>query len=185
MRYPYRVGKTVYLRAFDATADAELFVEWFNDPEVTCFMRRYLPMSLAQQVEFLRAQEGKDTAVMLAIVRREDDRLIGATGIHDIDIRNRNAWFGIAIGDKTAQGNGHGTEVTRLMMELAFRTLNLHRFYLHVYEFNERARHVYEKLGFRVEGRLRQDYYHEGRYWDTIVMGILREEWEASAEARR
>src|SRR5262249_50692365 len=108
------------------------------------------------------------------------DLLIGAAGLHDIDLRNRHAWFGITIGDKSAWGKGHGTEATRLILELAFGTLNLNRVFLHVYEYNERARHVYEQIGFRVEGRLRQDVFHAGRYWDTIVMGILREEWRGA-----
>jgi RimJ/RimL family protein N-acetyltransferase len=55
--------------------------------------------------------------------------------------------------------------------------LNLHRVWLHVYEFNPRAVRVYEKVGFRHEGRLRQAIFHDGRYWDTLVMGLLHAEW--------
>jgi RimJ/RimL family protein N-acetyltransferase len=177
MRNPYRVGEGIYLRPLDAMSDAVSFTEWFNDPEVTRNLRRYRPITANEQVEFLRASEGKDSQVVLAIVRRKDDRLIGATGLHDIDARNRNCWFGICIGDKSAWGQGHGTEATRMMLKIAFDTLNLERVELQVYEFNARAIHVYEKLGFRVEGRLRSVYFCEGRYHDNVVMGILREEW--------
>jgi RimJ/RimL family protein N-acetyltransferase len=52
------------------------------------------------------------------------------------------------------------------------------RVWLEVYEYNKRGLRVYENVGFRVEGRLRQDTFREGRYWDTILMGILREEWQ-------
>ena len=45
------------------------------------------------------------------------------------------------------------------------------------WHYNPRGIRAYEKAGFRVEGRLRQDCFRHGRYWDTIVMGILREEW--------
>jgi RimJ/RimL family protein N-acetyltransferase len=54
----------------------------------------------------------------------------------------------------------------------------MNRVWLHVYEYNERGLRAYERVGFKREGVLRQHRYHEGRYWDTIVMGILREEWE-------
>ena len=57
--------------------------------------------------------------------------------------------------------------------------MNLHRVWLHAFEFNERAIACYKKCGFQIEGRLRQHRYSEGRYWDTIVMGILRDEFEA------
>jgi RimJ/RimL family protein N-acetyltransferase len=53
-------------------------------------------------------------------------------------------------------------------------------FWLHVYEHNKRGIKAYENAGFKKEGVLRQDTYREGRYWDTITMGILREEWDAS-----
>ena len=109
---------------------------------------------------------------------RETDNLIGMTGLHHIDARNRHASFGITIGDKQLWGKGHGTKATGLMIRHAFRTLNLNRLWLHVYEYNPRAIRVYEKLGFRIEGRLRQDMFRDGRYWDTLVMGVLREELE-------
>ena len=63
---------------------------------------------------------------------------------------------------------------TRLMVGHAFETMNLNRVWLHVYEFNEAGGRAYEKVGFHKEGVLRQDVYREGRYWDTIVMGIQR-----------
>jgi RimJ/RimL family protein N-acetyltransferase len=183
MLNPYLVGDTVYLRPYDPPADAAHFVTWFNDPEVTCFLRRYLPLTAAEQDQFFRSIQGNSQCVALAIVRRSDDQLLGGTGLRDIDPRNRHAWFGITIGDRSAWGKGFGTEATGLMLRLAFQTLNLNRVFLHVYEFNERGRHVYEKLGFQVEGRLRQDVYRAGRYWDTIVMGILRDEWLALGRA--
>jgi RimJ/RimL family protein N-acetyltransferase len=181
MRNAYLVGPTVYLRPLEA-ADAPHFLTWLNDPEVTRYTRRYLPITLPEQEEFLRSTQGSTRDVALGIVRRGDDQLLGGTGLHDIDPRNRHAWFGIAIGDKSAWGQGFGTETTRLMLRLAFATLNLNRVFLHVYEYNERGAHVYKKLGFQVEGRLRQDVWQAGRYWDTMVMGLLRDEWLARGE---
>ncbi len=89
----------------------------------------------------------------------------------------RRASFGILIGDKAAWGKGYGSEATRLMLRHAFETLNLNRVWLHVYEYNQRGIRAYEKVGFRREGVLRQDTFRDGRYWDTIAMAVLREEW--------
>src|SRR5262249_47408000 len=102
------------------------------------------------------------------------------TGLHRIDFKERHAAFGITIGDKAEWGKGYGTETTRLLVEHAFEILNLNRVWLHVYEFNERGIRTYERVGFQKEGVLRQDHFHEGRYWSTIIMGILREEWQAA-----
>src|SRR5262249_38238823 len=126
---------------------------------------------------FLRKiAEGPDN-VTLGVVVRATDQLIGTAGLHQIDHRTRQAAFGISLGDKAAWGHGYGTEVTRLVVGHAFETLNLNRVWLHVFEYNPRAAHVYEKVGFRHEGRLRQSAFRDGRYWDTLVMGILRSEW--------
>lgn len=178
MQSPFLIGPQVYLRPLEPS-DAATLVPWFNDPEVARFLRRYQPMTLAQEEQFLRTICDSSTDLVLGITVRQDDRLIGCTGLHDIDPRNRHAQFGILIGDKTVWGRGHGTEATRLLIGHAFDTLNLNRVWLHVFEYNQRGLRAYEKAGFRVEGRLRQDTFREARYWDTLVMGVLREEWEA------
>ena len=91
---------------------------------------------------------------------------------------NRSAEFGIFIGDKTFWNNGYGCEATRLTLQHGFETLNLNRIYLHVFETNPRAIHVYDKIGFIREGKLRQTTFRNGRYIDTLIMSMLRSEWD-------
>ncbi len=181
MQNPFLVGDKVYLRPLEV-ADAAAVATWFNDPEVRRFLRRYQPMSLYAEEEFLRKLAANETDVLLGVVVKETGQLIGTAGLHP-EYRCRSAMFGIALGEKTAWDRGYGTEVTRLMVSHAFDTLNLNRVWLHVYEHNPRGRHVYEKVGFRTEGLLRQDTYSDGRYWDVTVMGLLRSEWEAMRPA--
>ncbi len=178
MHCPFLIGSSIYLRPLEP-ADARTIVPWLNDPEVTRHLRRFQPMTLAAEEEFLRRVSESPTDLVLGIALRADDRLVGVTGLTGVDPRNRHAQFGIFIGDKSEWGKGHGTEATRLMVRHAFDTLNLHRVWLYVYEYNERGLRLYEKTGFRTEGRLRQDTFRDGRYWDTLVMAVLREEWEA------
>jgi RimJ/RimL family protein N-acetyltransferase len=175
---PFLVGPTIYLRPLEV-GDAQTIAPWFNDAEVRGYLRRYYPMSVTREEEWLRGLYEGPRDIAFGIALRADDRLIGGTGLHDIEPRHRHACFGISIGDKSLWGKGHGTEATGLVLRYAFHTLNLNRVWLHVFEYNPRAARVYEKVGFRCEGRLRQDAFHDGRYWDTIVMGILRGEWEA------
>ena len=177
MSAPFLSGPTTYLRPVEK-ADAPTLAAWFNDPEVTRFLLRYQPITLGRQEAFLDKIDASETHGLLGIVTREADRLIGVTGLHNMDIRNRHAVFGINIGDKSYWGKGHGTEATRLLIDHAFLTLNLNRIWLEVVEFNPRAILSYEKLGFRHEGRLRQHIFREGKYWDNLVMGIVRADWE-------
>jgi RimJ/RimL family protein N-acetyltransferase len=175
---PYLIGSSVYLRPLEVS-DAATLQAWFNDPDVRRTLLRYKPMTLTAEEEFLRSSQNSDTNLILGVATRSENHLVGCTGLHQIDVRNRHATFGIAIGDKNMWGRGYGTEVTRFIVEHAFRTLNLNRVWLHVLEFNERGIRAYKKVGFREEGRLRQHQFVDGRYWDIITMAVLREEFNA------
>jgi len=176
---PFLSGPTTYLRPLDKT-DAPTLVSWFNDQEMTRFLLWYRPMNVAQEEAFLEKIQASETDLLLGIVTREADRFIGCLGLHEMDLRNRHAVFGICVGDKSYWGKGHGSEATRLILDHAFLTLNLNRVWLQVFEYNPRGIRCYEKIGFRHEGRLRQHVYREGRYWDSLVMGVVRSDWDAA-----
>lgn len=176
MKNPFLIGDTIYLRPLEHE-DASLIQPWVNDPDVSRFLLVHLPMNKQVEERFIDAMSRSENDIVLVIVRIQDDVPVGLTGFHQIQQKNRNAVFGINIGDKECWGQGYGTEATGLMMQFAFDKLNLNRITLHVFEFNDRAHHVYKKLGFQEEGVLRQDHYCEGQYWDTIIMGMLRDEW--------
>src|SRR5262245_10223627 len=131
MIHPFLIGDQIYLRPLEP-GDARQMTPWVNDPEVTCNLLIYKPMSLHQEEEYLQKLT-KDGAIALGIVLRISDRLIGCAGLHDIDYKNGQCSFGILIGAKEEWGKSYGTEATRLFVDFAFRTLNLHRFWLHVY----------------------------------------------------
>jgi RimJ/RimL family protein N-acetyltransferase len=179
MKNPFLIGSKVYLRPLERE-DAAVFVPWVNDPEVTRTLLLSRPMNLRAEEQFIERLYQDEEQVILGIVRRDEDRLIGSAGLHHIRHKDRHTGFGIVIGDKESWDKGYGSEATALLVRHAFDTLNLNRVWLHVFEENTRAIRTYEKVGFRREGVLRQDHYRDGRYGNTLVMGLLREEWEAA-----
>lgn len=175
------MGSLVYLRPLTGE-DAAAFVPWVNDAEVT----RTLAIGAAvvdRQAEqaWIEKTNASGNDALFGIVVQETDRLIGSTGFNQIDFRHRSASLGMMIGEKSVWGKGYGTEATALTVHYAFSELHLNRVQLHVYEYNLRAMRVYEKVGFLREGVLRQEHVYDGRFWDTVVMAILREEWENQA----
>lgn len=64
-----------------------------------------------------------------------------------------------------------------MMVGYGFEQLGLHRISLEVYAFNPRARHVYDKIGFVVEGALREELRYRDEWIDATVMSILDHEW--------
>jgi RimJ/RimL family protein N-acetyltransferase len=108
---------------------------------------------------------------------RESDTAIGVTSLINIDTKNRNAECIIDIGEKEYWGKGYDSESLKLLLEYAFKELNLHRVSLRVFSFNERAIHIYNKLGFKKEGVLRESLFRNGKWHDIITIGILKREY--------
>ena len=184
-------GERIRFRALEK-ADIPLFVRWLNDPEVRQGILIYQPISqvgeenwfegmlkrpVDEHVLGIEARMPGGLAGESAIEGSELWRLIGSWAFNDIDWRNRSAEFGILIGDKSYWNRGYGTEAVRLLVQHGFKTLNLNRIYLHVFENNPRAIRAYEKAGFIHEGRKRQAEYKDGKYIDVLVMSMLKDEF--------
>jgi RimJ/RimL family protein N-acetyltransferase len=105
-----------------------------------------------------------------------DDRYIGFLGLW-VDLIHCEAWVGIGIGERDLWSKGYGTDMMKLCQQYVFAELGLARLSLGLLEYNPRALRSYEKCGFRYEGRTRQDVLREGKHYDSLWMGILREEW--------
>ena len=173
-------GKRVSLVPLDRK-HIDLFLKWFNDPEITQYLTMYKPMTRDMEEEWFNNLKHKEDAVHFAIaINNEDksDKIIGNCSFQGINNKNRACSCGIAIGEKEYQNKGYGTEAMEMLLEYGFNTLNVNRIELSVYEFNSRAFKTYQKLGFVEEGRKRQARYHNGKYQDEIIMAILREDWE-------
>ena len=162
-------------------SDVDALFAQKNDPEVASmlggFTKGYTRADLARWVD--AHAQAKDEA--LYVIADADDRCLGHVGLYKIDHRIRSAEFAILVGDRKAWGSGIGRACTSFMLGFGFEDLQLHRIYLEVLETNERARRLYESLGFVHEGKLRHAQWKGGRYLDVHVMAILEDEWRAHA----
>ncbi|HUU82615.1 MAG TPA: GNAT family protein [Phycisphaerae bacterium] len=173
----YYQGERLYLRPVEL-ADEPLLRRWVNDPANWKTLGRFLPVSEQREREFIEGLYKSAEDLVLGIVARQEDRLIGVGGLSRIHAANRSATFGILIGDPGSQSRGFGTEATRLMLRYGFGELNLNRIALTVFADHQRAIRAYRRAGFVEEGRLRQACYRNGRYHDELCFAILRSEWE-------
>lgn len=180
------LGERVRLRRVERE-DLPRFAAWLNDAEVRRQLALLYPMGLAHEEAWFEAQLKAEPAVQpFAVdVRAQspatagpdlDWTHVGGAGFHGVDWPSRAAELGLLIGNKEYWGRGYGTDATRALVRWGFRELNLNRVWLRVFEDNAAGIRCYEKVGFRLEGRLRQDRFREGRYVDTLVMGVLRDE---------
>ncbi|PYI28600.1 GNAT family acetyltransferase [Aspergillus indologenus CBS 114.80] len=77
------------------------------------------------------------------------------------------------------RGQGYGSEAINWVLHWAFRRAGLHRVEIQALAYNEGAVRLYERLGFTLEGRRREAFWHDGRWYDDVVFGMLEREWEA------
>jgi RimJ/RimL family protein N-acetyltransferase len=171
-------GEKVRIRAIEKT-DIDEILKWINNPEVTSNLILRYPVSRYQEEKWIeRMLDGADERNKVFVIETKDKIYLGGIGLHNINWLDRNAEVGIVIGKKEYWNKGYGTDAMMTLLDFAFHQMNLHRVYLRVYDFNPRGIRSYEKCGFRKEGVSREDHYIEGRYHDTIIMGILKDEFK-------
>ena len=179
MKNVFMSGKNIYLRAIEPE-DASIVAACNNDPQVRVSFFTHTPTNVTTTTKRIESfyQAGSDY-IPFAICRADNDKAVGVTALHRVDLVSHAAVFSVCISDPAEWGKGAGGEATRLMLKYAFDILNLHRVQLHVWVGNTAGFQAYQRAGFVKEGLLREAMAHNGEYCDFYVMGILEKEYRA------
>ena len=169
-------GERIYLSPMN-TEDIEKYCKWLNDFAVTDGLGGSSRLVTLQGEKEYIEKVNSSGEYQFAIIRKEDDTLIGNCGIDSVDHLHQTASVGLFIGEKGDRGKGYGTEALKLLLDYGFNYLNLNNIMLNVYSFNEIAIHCYERLGFKEFGRRHEAYYLNGKRYDDIHMEILRKDY--------
>ncbi len=155
----------------DATDE---YLAWLNDHEVTRGLETgAFPSTKESLLDFIKKTSGSRENIIFAIVDKSTGKHIGNIKLGNIHWIHRHGELGILIGEKSAWGQGHGTDACKLLVQYAFEKLNLRKVWLAVFSNNPGAIRVYEKLGFEVEGRLREHVYTDGKFADKLLMSVF------------
>jgi RimJ/RimL family protein N-acetyltransferase len=155
-----------------------------NDP---LYLRYYewtdrTPEAVQEFVQMLigNQQEQPRSKFQLAVCLTSSQQLIGNCGIR---LKSADAHEGDIGYELSPQywGHGYATEAARALVAFGFTQLKVHRIWARCVADNAGSAHVLEKLGMRQEGRLRENEYYKGRWWDTLLFSMLDYEWEAKA----
>ncbi|EKN7725601.1 spermidine N1-acetyltransferase [Listeria monocytogenes] len=145
--------------------DAKIMSYWFEEP--------YEAFVELQELYDKHIHDQSERRFILEL----DGQLVGLVELMEIDYIHRRAEFQIII-DPKFQGHGYAVSATKLAMKYAFHVLNLHKLYLVVDKVNEKAIHVYEKVGFIREGELIDEFFVDGTYHDAIRMCIFQHQYQ-------
>jgi RimJ/RimL family protein N-acetyltransferase len=153
----------LYLRYYDWTGRTA--------EEVQAFVDMFLAHQQAQpRIKF-----------QLAVTLKSNHQLIGNCGIRMKSFPAHEADIGYELAPDH-WGRGYATEAARAMVEFGFTQLRVHRIWSWCVADNVGSARVLTKLGMRLEGRLRENEYYKGRWWDTLMFGMLEDEWRAQQE---
>ncbi|MAT45293.1 MAG: GNAT family N-acetyltransferase [Anaerolineaceae bacterium] len=176
---PILTGQTIYLRPITVD-DAENMFNSLADEESMRLTGTTQTFLFEDVLAYCKRIETAEDRVDYAIVLKDTSEYVGEVVLNEIDWENRSANFRIALASKNYFGKGYGSEATQLILAFGFDSLDLHRIELEVYDFNPRAQHVYDKVGFQKEGVRRDVLLWEGEYHSAIQMSILKPEFYLS-----
>ncbi len=177
-----------YLPAIDAK---RVRLRWMTDDDVdslygifsdTEVMRYWSSPPLANREEAARLLDNihsnfrERTYLQWGIARRTDDKVIGTTTLFHLDLSNRRAEIGYALG-RDHWGQGYLQEALNALFAFAFGELGLHRLEADVDPRNARSIRALERLGFQREGYLRERWHVAGEIQDALFYGLLKREW--------
>ena len=136
------------------------------------------PIQLDTAKEWLKNVREQNSKSRIVFAIRHKKNLVGTISLHSIEQYQRKSLFGIYIGETAHRNKGIGYVSTCLILDYAFNGLDFRKVSLEVTDNNPSAIALYERIGFVKEGIRRQEYFVDGKYIDTHMYGILKEEFK-------
>ena len=174
------MNEPIYLRALESS-DLDRMHKWHNDRSLYEMLGGPFHFVSKQAVEAWLDSKTSFSAsadeINLAMCVTGSDKHVGNIYLRQINWISRHAELKILIGDPEERSKGYGKAAIRQLLTYAFNDLGLKRIYLNVLTDNPAAINAYEKIGYRVEGTLRNQVFKQGSWKDVIVMGISSEDY--------
>ena len=173
------------LRPF-TPADLDRLADLQSRPEVSRFLY-WEPRSREESAAALDRYmtedhlEQDDDSLALAVVRREDSRLLGNASVWLRSVKHRQVEIGYVF-HPDAGGQGYATEAARALVDFAFADLNAHRVFARTDARNIASAALLTRLGMRQEAHFREAEIFKGAWGDELVFAVLDREWPRAAD---
>jgi RimJ/RimL family protein N-acetyltransferase len=183
---PQRIrGQRVWLRAIERS-DLPAYREAVNSVEVGSWAGFPFPMgpeTTERWYEHVREHHGRDE-YFFAISPLGSDEFLGSVWLWSAGSRLDGLELSVFVTEEAGLGTGLGTDAIAAGLDFIFGSYDVERVWLTTEAENLRAQRSFEKAGFRSDGTIRHHFRREGRWRDSVLMAILREDWEALERPR-
>lgn len=172
------VGEKIYLRKILETDVNEKYLGWLNDPQVNQYLEtRWSEQTLSSILDFVQSKIDNKNEPLFAICTLESNEHIGNIKLGPINPYHKYADVSLFIGDKNYWGKGFATEAIKLITDYGFKSLKLNKICASAYEENIGSINAFKKCGYLQEGLLNKKYISNGKYTNTVVLGIIAEDF--------
>jgi RimJ/RimL family protein N-acetyltransferase len=173
-------GNVVGLVAIER-GDLKQLMDWRNNCNFRKHFREYRELNMVMQERWFEQRVLNDpTAIMFSIKRFGDNELVGCCGLVHINWVHRHAEISLYIGwnDAYIDEIGYAEESCKLCFNYGFYELGLNKIWTEIYEFDEKKEKLYDKFYFHQDGLLRRNYYYGGKWWDSRILSLLKEDYD-------
>ena len=160
----------LHLRIFTVNDITPEYIRALNDKEVIGLTEsRYRKWNVQNVKEYVRKKANKpNESLMIGIFLKDTGKHIGNIRLHNFNTYNKRVEVGVLIWDKDQWGKGYATEALKTVYNYIFDTLNLHKICAEYYSINKASAKMFKKLGFEIEGGLKDHFLVDGKYIDAI-----------------
>jgi [ribosomal protein S5]-alanine N-acetyltransferase len=167
-------SKNIYFKSLSLD-DVQEIHGYASDKDVKRFIGWNLMHHLdetREHVETMINRELAGTHLYASVVLRSTQEIIGTIMLFNFDKEANHAEIGYVF-HKEHWGKGYGTESVALTTDFAFKTLKLHKVNARVTDANIGSAKVLDKNGYVMEGQLKDQYFIEGKYFDSLLFGKI------------
>lgn len=160
---------------------SENYLSWLNDTSVNMYLESgFYEHNMQGLVDFVNGYQSNKKAIFLVIRLKENKKHIGNIKIDKINYNHRNCEYGIMMGDKSEWGKGYAKEASIAIINYAFEGLGLNKVNLGVIDSNNAAVKLYEKIGFVIEGVLKENFYEResNTLKHELRMAVFKNTWQ-------
>jgi len=177
-------GKKVIIRQMEF-GDEDFLHQWRNDPVIMAYSELQYGFLRSKEAFRLEVKRNAENLEMFPaektfiICKKESLEPIGDIVYRNLDKRNQSAELGVEIANIEERGKGYGSDALYCFIDFLFKFLNLNRIELKTLVDNVAAQRLYEKLGFKRIGLIRDAVFDSRtcQYTDYVYMDLLLRDW--------
>ena len=169
-------GRSFYLRSLVKKDLSKEYFSWLKDQKVNQFLDVRFSLPNKKQAEANLEKYDNKTSFFFGVFDKKNNKFIGTVTLQ-IDFFNNLAYYGYLIGEKSYWGTNAGIDSIALLMDFGFENFKLNKIWGGTPVTNIGSIFNFKKLGFVQEGRLREHAIIEGKKIDSVIFGMLKEDW--------